>query len=309
MDSTVSGEIGHVSDTALMVAACRAAETELEDAFFRDPFAARLCGDRGFAILEAMPNAQMMRFGIAVRTRVIDDLVQEALASYDVATVLSVGCGLDTRAWRMELPHDLRWIEVDFERMLDYKETLMADEAPRCRRERLAVDVTDAAQRRQMYAAAGAARTLMITEGLLLYLPAGTVEALAAESGQRSGVKHWISDITTTAFTAAIQGANWMQSLSHVRARDALTGEAILEALDRHGWTPVSKRSYITDLGFARDRIVRMRGGAAPGPMPIPPDDPTGAHCFSHASQGGAIRDGQCLCAGLEEAAPGSVEG
>src|SRR5690242_19545823 len=39
-----SGEITHVSDTALMVAACRAHETELQDAWVRDPFAARLAG-------------------------------------------------------------------------------------------------------------------------------------------------------------------------------------------------------------------------------------------------------------------------
>jgi len=34
----------------------------------------------------------------------------------------------------------------------------------------------------------------MITEGLLLYLPAATVEALAAESWSQSGLTHWISD-------------------------------------------------------------------------------------------------------------------
>jgi O-methyltransferase involved in polyketide biosynthesis len=39
---STGGEITHVSDTALMVAACRAHETEMEDAFVRDPFAARL---------------------------------------------------------------------------------------------------------------------------------------------------------------------------------------------------------------------------------------------------------------------------
>lgn|GEM_PF-2594754 len=33
--SSASGEITHISDTALMVAACRAHETELEDAFER----------------------------------------------------------------------------------------------------------------------------------------------------------------------------------------------------------------------------------------------------------------------------------
>ncbi len=53
--SSNNGQINHVSDTALMVAACRALETELPDAFARDPFAARLAGERGFAILNAMP--------------------------------------------------------------------------------------------------------------------------------------------------------------------------------------------------------------------------------------------------------------
>ena len=37
-------QIRHVSDTALMVAACRAIETEHADALVRDPFAQRLAG-------------------------------------------------------------------------------------------------------------------------------------------------------------------------------------------------------------------------------------------------------------------------
>jgi O-methyltransferase involved in polyketide biosynthesis len=55
------GEITHVSDTALMVAACRAHETALEDAYVRDPFAARLAGERGVAILNALPQANVLR--------------------------------------------------------------------------------------------------------------------------------------------------------------------------------------------------------------------------------------------------------
>jgi len=51
MDWMNGGEITNVSDTALIVAACRAHETGLEDAFERDPFAARLAGERGFANL------------------------------------------------------------------------------------------------------------------------------------------------------------------------------------------------------------------------------------------------------------------
>ncbi len=95
--SSASSEINHISDTALMVAACRAHETELEDAFVRDPFAARLAGERGPAILNAMPHAAVMRMGLAIRTRFVDELLLEALQAYPIATVLSVGCGLDTR--------------------------------------------------------------------------------------------------------------------------------------------------------------------------------------------------------------------
>src|SRR5215831_1265064 len=212
------GEITHVSDTALMVAACRAIETEDANGFVRDPFAARLAGERGMAILRGLPHPEMMRFLVAVRSRFVDELLLEALASKNIATVLSLGCGLDTRPWRLELPPDLRWIEVDFADMLDYKDALPSTETPRCRRERLTADLTDAAQRRAIYAAVGSSPALMITEGLLMYLPAATVEALAAEAWRESGIAHWISDITTTAFTKAIGGMDAMRSFRNVQA-------------------------------------------------------------------------------------------
>src|SRR5579864_3818630 len=207
-----AGQITHVSDTALMVAACRAHENELEDAFVRDPFAARLAGERGVAILDALPHANLMRLGIAIRTRFVDELLGDALTTYPIGTVLSVGCGLDTRPWRLDLSPDLRWIEIDFAGVLDYKDRHMSGERSRCRRERLTVDLNDAAQRRVMYEATGPSSALMITEGLLLYLPAATVDALAAEASTDSGVAHWISDITTSAFSKVLGGgADTMQ--------------------------------------------------------------------------------------------------
>src|SRR6476646_8853077 len=199
------GEIAHVSDTALMVAACRALESESPDGFVRDPFAARLAGERGMAMLRALPQAEMMRFGIGVRSRFMDELLLEALASHTIATVLSVGCGLDTRPWRLDLPPDLRWVEIDFDHMLDYKESLMSGVTPHCHREHLAVDLNDAAQRQTLFAFAGNAPTLMITEGLLMYLPAATIEAIAADAWSTPAIQHWITDITTTTFVAAVK--------------------------------------------------------------------------------------------------------
>lgn len=284
MTNPVVNGIAHVSDTALMVAACRAVETELEDAFVRDPFAAKLAGDRGFAILNAVTHAEMTRFGLAIRTRFIDDLLEEALASNRITSVLSVGCGLDTRPWRLQLPPDLRWIEVDFQDMLDYKHKLMAGETPHCRLESIAVDLNDRSQRQRLYDTAGFAQSLIITEGLLLYLPAATVQAMTEECLHHTGVAHWISDITTSAFSIALMGTSTLQSVDHVRAGDSLNGEAILELFHRAGWNTGSWRSYITDVSFAQDRIRRMMGGATPPPMQISPHDPTGVHCFARQS-------------------------
>jgi len=279
------GEINHVSDTALMVAACRALESESPDGLVHDPFAARLAGERGMAILRRLPYPELMRFGIGVRSHFIDELLLEALASKSIATVLSLGCGLDTRPWRLDLSPDLRWIEVDFAAMLDYKDELISA-TPHCRRERLTADLNDSEQRRAIYTAAGPAPALMITEGLLMYLPAATVEALAAEAPQRSGVAHWMSDITTTAFGKAVAtdtSADPMQSMRKVQAPDFLPGERILDCLLRHGWVTEARRSYITDMAFARPRIQRMMSNnPRPGGPPVfPPDDPTGIHRFA----------------------------
>ena len=144
----------------------------------------------------------------------------------------------------------------------------MSEETPRCRRERLSIDLNDAAQRRELYAAAGTAPALMITDGLLLYLPAATVEALATEIRNNTSVTHWICDISTTAFSVAIGGGtDNMQSIRHVQAADSLKGEQILDLLDCQGWTTEAKLSYITDLELEIGGVLRIRAqldGIAP---------------------------------------------
>jgi hypothetical protein len=43
--------------------------------------------------------------------------------------------------------------------------------------------------------------------------------------------------------------------------------------VQRHGWTTSAMRSYITDVGFVRERVRPSR--------PYPPGDPTGVHRFA----------------------------
>jgi hypothetical protein len=160
----------------------------------------------------------------------------------------------------------------------------MATETLRCRRERLAADLNDPTQRRAIYAAAGPAPTLMITEGLLMYLPATTVASFAVEARRDGGISHWISDVTTSAFSKAIGGGG-SRAVRQVQAGDHLEGERILETVYQSGWVTAVRRSYITDLDFAMERIGQMMAGR---PQPATPpafvaDDPSGVHQFARA--------------------------
>ncbi len=280
-----AGQIRHVSDTALMVAACRALETARADGIVRDPFAARLAGARGDAILRGISGWQFLCFGIGVRIRFIDELVVETVAGAGIEVVLSVGAGLDTRPWRLDLPAKLRWIEVDFPEMLDYKAREMAGEDPRCRLERVAADVTDPVQRAALFAAAGGAPTLMITEGLLMYLAGATVEALAADAAQH-GVRRWLLDSSALNLARTL-GVDAKGSIADMRAADHLEGAALLDAVRSNGWSSLRFRSYSRDSReVAAERIANMiRPYLEKGiPVPTPPTEETsGVYLFGPA--------------------------
>jgi O-methyltransferase involved in polyketide biosynthesis len=48
-------------------------------------------------------------------------------------TILSLGAGLDTRPYRLELPPQLKWVEADYEDVVAYKNKLLHREPARCR--------------------------------------------------------------------------------------------------------------------------------------------------------------------------------
>ncbi len=196
----MSTPIRHVSDTALWVAIYRAMESERPDALFRDPFARRMAGERGEAIVAAMPKGRSLAWPMIVRTAVLDEIIVR-LVGQGVATVVNLAAGLDTRAFRLPQPRDLRWVDVDLPDMIAYREEHLAGAAAVCRHENVAADLTDAAARRSALerATAGAARgsVLVVTEGLLVYLERDQVAELARDLAARPEIRWWLIDLAS----------------------------------------------------------------------------------------------------------------
>jgi methyltransferase (TIGR00027 family) len=187
--------IRHLSDTALWVAACRAIESERPDALFRDPLAARLAGERGRRMATTMPDATATQWSVAIRTVVIDRfLTAEVAAGAD--SVLSLGAGFDARPYRLDLPTDLAWIEVDYPDIVRTKEELLAGETAACRVERVGLDLAERDARRRLFARIGGTsqRTVILTEGVVPYLTPPETADLAADLHAQPSFDRWVTD-------------------------------------------------------------------------------------------------------------------
>lgn len=234
---TPTPSIRHVSDTAFLVAHCRAVESARRDALFHDPLAERLAGEKGRAITESFPFAAMVRWNVAIRTVIIDAFVTKSIGR-GVDTVLSLGAGLDTRPYRLDLPRDLNWIEVDYPDVITFKNERLADAAPRCRLERVALDLEDAAARRELFSRvdARASRILVLTEGVILYLQEDRVASLADDLRSLAHVDGWIVEYLSPESLAYRERAG-LNRLSE-QARFNFKPADWFGFFATHGWRP-----------------------------------------------------------------------
>lgn len=186
--------VTNVSDTARWTASHRATESARPDALFRDPLAERLAGEHGRAIVAGVPRTTRNGWWLVARTKIIDDVIAEAIAD-GCDRVLNLAAGLDTRPYRLDLPSDFSWVEADLPQLLAEKTQLLADQTPRCRLTRTAVDLADPRARGAFFndALDGASKTLVLTEGLLMYLEDRDVVALS-EAIKQPGVAWWMFD-------------------------------------------------------------------------------------------------------------------
>ncbi|HEX7371020.1 MAG TPA: SAM-dependent methyltransferase, partial [Rhodanobacteraceae bacterium] len=215
---TEASHIRNVSDTARWVAIYRAMESERPDALFRDPYARKLAGERGEAIVRTMPGGVATAWPMIVRTAVMDEIILRCIDA-GAATVLNLAAGLDTRPYRLDLPKSLRWLHVDMPDMLGHFREQMADATPRCNVEFIAADLRDANTRREVcLQAAAPAPILVITEGLLVYLSPDDVAALARDLHDMARARWWLIDIATPLLRKFMQRRGMLERLQQANA-------------------------------------------------------------------------------------------
>jgi methyltransferase (TIGR00027 family) len=242
--------IQDVSETALMVAMWRARENERRNPLYRDPFALKLAGPRGQEIIAGMPRGRggLSAWMMAVRTRIVDDLIHEAVGR-GVDTVVNLGAGLDARPYRLELPARLRWVEVDYPKILDLKSARLADDQPVCDLRRIPCDLSDAAARQALLSelARGTHHGLILTEGVIPYLTNAEVGELARDLRGHPVFRSWIADYISPLIRKYRQRSARRMRLENAQFRfDPADYFGFFES---HGWRPAKPVGYTMRLG------------------------------------------------------------
>jgi methyltransferase (TIGR00027 family) len=250
--------INNVSDTSLWVAYYRAEESKRTDPLFKDLLAEKLAGERGKKIAEDMKDSsRYSEWTVVLRTVVIDAYI-EKIVSEGIDTIINLGAGLDTRPYRMKLPSNLNWIEVDYPTIVTMKNNQLKNERPKCGLSRVGLDLSDAQKRKDFLqqAATESTKIAVLTEGVVLYLTEEQVSDLATDLHSFSSIRYWIVEYMSSSAYPLMKAALKKRKLKN--APFQFFPEDWIEFFRRRNWE-LKEIRYLGDVGAAVGR-----------PMPTP---------------------------------------
>jgi O-methyltransferase involved in polyketide biosynthesis len=118
-------------ETMLMTLSGRAIQSQWKNPILRDPWAEEAMRHIDYDLSKQLAGVASWRIWkdigptvIATRAATFDLLTTRFLADHPDATVLHVGCGMDSRVFRIDLPAGVQWFDVDYPDVIDLRRQL-----------------------------------------------------------------------------------------------------------------------------------------------------------------------------------------
>lgn len=186
-----------ISDTAFYCCGVRMQDAARAKPICGDNFAKAFMDERGRAILEKFKDEKFPNLSSAARHRIIDDILRDWLREEPRLTVVIIGAGFDSRAFRLAGGN---WLELDEPQVIDYKNArLPATGAPNPLA-RIPIDFATEKLEAKLAPFAGREPVAVVVEGVFVYLDEGTTVELL-RTLQRLFPKHWlVCDLMTRRF-------------------------------------------------------------------------------------------------------------
>jgi O-methyltransferase involved in polyketide biosynthesis len=132
MTKTTSRNLSNVSESLIIPLYIRALETVRPDALLKDEWAVKLIhklniDEEQFTHAEVSEDVQV---SILLRNRQFDHITKDFLTRYAEASVVYLGCGLDTRFMRVD-NGQVEWYDLDLPEVIGLRRELISDESGR----------------------------------------------------------------------------------------------------------------------------------------------------------------------------------
>jgi O-methyltransferase involved in polyketide biosynthesis len=182
---------GSVEWTNLCTLYLRAYESRQEHPVLGDRAAAEAVDriDYDFARMRRVSLPWGNQFLVALRAKQLDIWADEFLRRNPDAVVLHLGCGLDSRAFRLEVPSGVSWLDVDVPEVIALRQRLYTE---RPNYTMIGSSVTEPGWLDQIPAERPA---LIVAEGLLMYLTETEIRDLLQRLTDRFDTGELLADL------------------------------------------------------------------------------------------------------------------
>ena len=173
-------KIGGVAETMLQTLYARAKESKKPDHKIYDAKAIEITSRMDYDFSAADKDAAMSS-GVIARTIVLDRMVSDYIREHPKAVVINIACGMDTRFYRVD-NGALHWYNIDLPVTMEVREQYLAESE---RVVNIAASAMDEAWAAQIPEAETEGDTLVVIEGLTMYLGEGDVQTILSIISRR----------------------------------------------------------------------------------------------------------------------------
>ncbi|WP_136416562.1 MULTISPECIES: class I SAM-dependent methyltransferase [Oxalobacteraceae] len=215
----MTDQLNAISKTAYYTCALRVLDTLRPNPICNDTYAARFMTEEGKAISARITASPGSQSGTTARHRIIDDLLRDTLKADPNTAVVIVGCGFDTRAYR--IPGG-QWHEIDESPVIDLKNKILPTSECGNTLRRIGVGFSSESLESRLPSIDGSLNIVVIVEGVFYYLTDAqtnaTLSALRKKYPKHTLVCDLMDRTVATRYSKEIRhdieklGAKWLST-------------------------------------------------------------------------------------------------
>ena len=200
--------LSDISSTMLLTLYGRVKESLSKDPILKDPMGEKIVEGIYQSLLhsESKVFRNLARFKIthelqvhaAIRAKQYDAYSREFLEQYPESVVVNLGCGLDTRFWRID-NGSMCFYDLDLPEVIQLKKTLVHET------ERYRMTACSVLDNRWLDEVTALGKpVLLLAEGLFMYLPYEDVKKLIQEIGKQINKGQLVAEVVNDSYTRGI---------------------------------------------------------------------------------------------------------